>query len=149
MKCKACGSFESKVLESRTTDDNSIKRRRECLKCGFRWTTFETAIAPAFVVCKKSGKREQFDREKLTRGLLRACQKRNVSIEVIESVVDFIEANIASTGKKEVESTVIGDLVLQKLKETDDIAYIRFASVYKNFDNKCDFIELIGDECKI
>jgi len=144
MKCKACGSFESKVLESRTTEDNSIKRRRECLKCGFRWTTFETAIAPAFVVLKKSGKREQFDREKLERGLLRAFQKRSTSIEEIESIVDFIESSIAATGKKEVESTVIGDLVLQKLKETDDIAYIRFASVYQNFENKNDFLELIG-----
>ena len=130
MKCPFCSHAESKVIDSRPTDeDNSIRRRRECLSCGQRFTTYEVVERMPIIVVKRDASREEFDREKLLRGLLRACEKRPISIDVLEKVVDRIEANIQNSLEREVSSTQIGEYAMQELKAIDEVAYVRFASV--------------------
>ena len=134
MKCPSCGHPESKVLDSRPANEgNSIRRRRECLKCQKRFTTFETIESVSFVVVKKDKTRESFDRMKLLNGLVRACEKRPVTMEQLENAVSDIEQSLQATMKNEISSTEIGDLVMEKLKELDEVAYVRFASVYRQF----------------
>lgn len=142
MKCPSCGNSESKVLDSRPSADNtSIRRRRECLACQKRFTTFETIENVTFVVVKKNGNREIFDRTKLVNGMIRACEKRPVSVKQIENAVNEIEAYLQSSMRSEVPSTEIGELVMEKLKLLDEVAYVRFASVYRQFKDINTFME--------
>ncbi|MBI4020618.1 MAG: transcriptional repressor NrdR [Candidatus Aenigmarchaeota archaeon] len=134
MKCPFCGSLESKVLDKRESpDEKATRRRRECLSCKKRFTTYERVEAADLVVIKKDGKREMFDRSKIRTGVLKACEKRPVTLDQIEQVVDLIENDIRKLGSSEVKSTMIGNLVMRRLKRLDKVAYIRFASVYREF----------------
>jgi transcriptional repressor NrdR len=135
MKCPACGSPESKVIDSRPTDEGEkIRRRRECMSCAKRFTTYEIIESVPIVVVKKDGKsREVFDRDKLFNGMMRACEKRPVSVGDIERAIDEIEAEIQNSLDREVTSVRIGELVMDKLKDIDEVAYVRFASVYRQF----------------
>ena len=134
MKCPFCGFEESKVIDSRPTDGGErIRRRRECLKCEKRFTTYEVIESVPIVVIKKDKSREVFDRNKLLSGMMRACEKRQVSIETLEKAVDEIEANLQNSLDREVTSIHIGELAMDKLKEIDEVAYVRFASVYRHF----------------
>lgn len=142
MKCPACGSLDNKVTNSRlTSDETSIRRRRECEKCGERFTTFETVErAPLFVV-KRDGRREAFARQKIVGGLLRACEKRPVSLQRIEELADEIERALRSEMDKEVSSLRVGEMLLDRLRKLDEVAYVRFASVYRQFRDVSDFSE--------
>ena len=134
MKCPFCGYEESKVIDSRPTDEGErIRRRRECLECGKRFTTYEMIESLPIVVIKKDGSRETFDRQKLLTGMLRACEKRPVSIEMLDHAISDIETVIQNSLDREVSSDKIGELVMEKLKEIDEVAYVRFASVYRQF----------------
>ncbi|WP_276354276.1 transcriptional regulator NrdR [Cohnella caldifontis] len=134
MKCPYCDYNGTKVLDSRPANDNkSIRRRRECEKCSRRFTTFETVEETPLVVVKKDGSREEFSRDKILRGLLRACEKRPVSVEQLEVIVSEVEREVRNTAVAEVESGVIGELVMQMLYPVDEVAYVRFASVYRQF----------------
>ena len=151
MKCPACGHPESKVLDSRPANERaSIRRRRECLGCQKRFTTFETVENISFMVVKKDKTRESFDRMKIRSSIVRACEKRTVSMAQIENAVTEIEQSLMQSMKNEVSSTEIGELVMQKLKELDEVAYIRFASVYRQFKDITTFRDelnkLLGDE---
>jgi transcriptional repressor NrdR len=137
MKCAYCGK-DTKVLESRESE-NSLRRRRECEKCGKRFTTYERVETTNILVAKRNGEREQYNREKLRNGIVRSCQKRPVSSQQIERMLDDIEEECKKTRTGEVTSTKIGELVMQKLKRTDKVAYIRFASVYLDFKDPEDF----------
>lgn len=140
MKCPVCEKVESKVLESRDVNDGaSIRRRRECESCGHRYTTYERMEKRHLVVIKKGGDRQLFDRVKLMRGLERACEKRPVSSMQLEDIVESVEKALYSTGESEVNSEKIGDLVIDRLADLDDVAYIRFASVYKSFSSASNF----------
>ena len=146
MKCIYCGCEESKVLDSRSTDDsNSIRRRRECLQCSKRFTTYETVETTPVLVIKKDGSRQPFDGEKIKRGLIKACEKRPVSLRQIEQLVMEIEKTIQNSLAQEVESQKIGELVMDKLKPIDEISYIRFASVYRQFKDVSNFIKFLTD----
>lgn len=141
MKCPFCNSLKDKVIDSRSTkDDSEIRRRRECEDCGGRYTTYERIEEVMPIVKKKNGEREPFDRNKIKKGLLISCQKRPVSAEVIDQIIDSVEKTVQGFEKKEIESSVIGDLVMQQLKKIDKVAFIRFASVYKEFREPTDFI---------
>ena len=134
MKCPYCGYEESKVIDSRSADDGErIRRRRECLKCGKRFTTHEVIETVPVVVVKRDKSREVFDRNKLTAGILRACEKRPVSLKQIEQMVDRIEARIQSMLDREITSMQIGELAMEELKAVDEVSYVRFASVYRQF----------------
>lgn len=134
MRCPRCGFEEDKVVDSRTTKEGeAIRRRRECLQCAFRFTTYEYIERAPMMVVKRDGRREQYSREKLLTGLLKACEKRPVSHEQLEKIVDEIEAAIFGKFKNEVKSTELGNLVIEKLQGLDEIAYVRFASVYRQF----------------
>lgn len=134
MKCLYCGSMDSKVIDSRISEDGaSIRRRRECLSCGRRFTTYETVERIPVFVIKKDGTRELFDVNKLKNGIMKACEKRPVSYESIEKLVSDIEKTIYNLGVNEVSSDLIGDQVMKGLKTLDEVAYVRFASVYKEF----------------
>ena len=134
MKCPFCAYSESKVIDSRPTDENErIRRRRECLSCGKRFTTYEIIETVPVIVVKKDCSREAFDRGKLMRGLLRACEKRPVSLEQLEQVVDRIESKLQNSLEREVASTLIGELAMDELRTIDEVAYVRFASVYRQF----------------
>lgn len=134
MKCPFCVELESKVIDSRPTDDSrSIRRRRECMGCGRRFTTYEKVEEVPLLVIKKDGSREAYCRNKVLKGIVTACEGRFISIEKVEEVVDKLENDINKLMLKEVESVKIGELIMQYLKELDDVAYVRFASVYKNF----------------
>mgnify|MGYP002580935588 FL=1 len=134
MKCPFCGFEESKVIDSRPTDEGQrIRRRRECLKCGKRFTTYEIIESLPIIVIKKDKSRETFNRDKLMTGLLRACEKRPVSIDTLDSMIDDIETNLQNSLDREVSSEKIGELVMEKLKKIDEVAYVRFASVYRQF----------------
>ena len=140
MKCPYCGSVDTKVMDKRETDNDTVtRRRRECLKCEKRFTTYERLEAPALTIIKKEGTREQFDRDKLLRGLIRACEKTQVSREMINGAVAEIEAELRAMDEAEIPSKKVGTLVMKKLKRLDKIAYIRFASVYKEFKDIDDF----------
>ena len=134
MRCAKCGCEESKVIDSRSTDDDtSIRRRRECIKCGYRFTTYERIETVPIMVVKKNGIRETFNREKIINGMVKACEKRPVSIDTIEKIADDVEKYISNSLKREIKSEEIGKIVSEKLKQVDEIAYVRFASVYKQF----------------
>lgn len=134
MKCPFCGYEESKVIDSRPTDEGQrIRRRRECLKCGKRFTTYEIIESLPIIVIKKDKSREAFDRDKLMTGLLRACEKRPISIDTLDTLIDEIETTLQNSLDREVSSEKIGELVMEKLKKIDEVAYVRFASVYRQF----------------
>lgn len=140
MHCPYCGTKNSEVVETRESSDiDSIRRRRSCLGCAKRFTTYERVENVALVVIKRDGKREQFSREKLERGLLKACEKTTIPTEIIEQIVAEITRELRAQDSLEVESTMIGDLVAKKLKKLDKVAYIRFASVFKRFVDIEDF----------
>ena len=142
MKCMYCGCEDSKVIDSRSTDDGkSIRRRRECIKCGKRFTTFETVEVIPFLVIKRDGTRQLYDRTKLKNGILRSCEKRPISMAQIDAVVDSIEKNLFNSLEQEVTSQKIGDLVMEELKVLDEVAYIRFAAVYRQFKDSATFFE--------
>ena len=142
MKCPFCGFEESKVIDSRPADEGErIRRRRECLKCGKRFTTHEVIETVPIVVVKRDKSREVFDRAKLTAGILRACEKRPVSVQQIEKMVDAIEAQLQSSLDREVTSMTIGELTMEQLKGVDEVAYVRFASVYRQFKDINTFME--------
>ena len=133
MKCPYCQHPETKVTDSRDTGTHTIRRRRECLKCGRRFTTYEyIEMTPVYII-KKDGRREKFDRNKIKKGIMKALEKRPVAHDKIEEILDSIEEKIQKTGKEEIESSTIGEYVMNILKETDQVAYIRFASVYRSF----------------
>ncbi|MBI4336455.1 MAG: transcriptional repressor NrdR [Chloroflexi bacterium] len=134
MKCPYCSSPDSKVVDSRDVED-AVRRRRECLRCGLRFTTYERVQTTAMMVVKRDGRREEFNREKLKGGILRACAKRPVPLEAIEKLVLDIEGRVQGLGRAEVPSSLIGELVMERLRELDHVAYVRFASVYRNFQD--------------
>lgn len=141
MRCPFCAYEESKVIDSRPTDEGEkIRRRRECLKCGKRFTTYEMIETMPIVVIKRDKSREAFNREKLMNGMLRACEKRPVSIETLEFAINDIEAVIQNSLDREVSSEKIGELVMDKLKDIDEVAYVRFASVYRSFKDVNSFM---------
>ena len=134
MKCPYCGYKESKVVDSRHSDDGvSIRRRRECLQCQKRFTTYETVESLPIVVIKRDSSRQQFDRNKILNGMLRACEKRPVPFEVLEQKADEIEQTLQNSLEREVSTEYIGELVMDKLRAVDEVAYVRFASVYRQF----------------
>lgn len=146
MKCPFCGEFDSKVIASRSADDGSrIRRRRECLKCKKRFTTYEILETVPLVVVKKDKSREAFDRQKLLNGMLRACEKRPVTYEVLEKAVDNIEQALLNGYEKEVSSVYIGELAMKELKSVDEVAYVRFASVYRQFSDVSTFMDELKD----
>ncbi|MBR2406472.1 MAG: transcriptional repressor NrdR [Clostridia bacterium] len=145
MKCPFCGQPESKVIDSRPTDEGTrIRRRRECLECARRFTTYEIVESLPIVVVKKDSSRELFDRQKLFNGMLRACQKRPVPLEVLERAVDEIEAQLQNSLEREVPATKIGEYAMEKLRNIDEIAYVRFASVYRQFKDISSFHDEIS-----
>ena len=142
MKCPYCGYSESKVIDSRPTDEGErIRRRRECLNCTKRFTTYEVIETVPVVVVKKDKSREAFDRNKLLNGLLRACEKRPVPLETLERIVDEIETLLQNSLDREVPSTLIGTYAMDKLKKVDEVAYVRFASVYREFKDINTFMD--------
>ena len=146
MRCPNCGSLDTQVKDSRPTEDSSvIRRRRVCLACNFRFTTFERVQLRELTVIKKAGRREPFDREKLERAVHHALRKRPVEAERVERMVTGIVRRLESMGENEIPSNVIGELVMQALSSLDKVAYIRFASVYKNFREAKDFEAFVGE----
>ncbi len=142
MRCLFCGHMESKVIDSRSTEEgNTIRRRRECLECGKRFTTYEKIETIPMIVIKKDGIRETFDRDKVLNGILRACEKRPVSLAEIEKLIDDIESKLYNMLEREVTSERIGEMVMERLKDLDDIAYVRFASVYRQFKDINSFMD--------
>ncbi len=134
MKCPYCSFDEDKVIDSRPTDEGAtIRRRRECLSCHKRYTTYEKVENLPVMVIKKDGTRQPYDRDKLRKGILRACEKRNISMDQIESLLDSIESKINNSLEREVTSEFIGELVMDNLRQLDEVAYVRFASVYRQF----------------
>ena len=145
MKCPFCGFEESKVIDSRPTDEGErIRRRRECMKCAKRFTTYEIIESVPLIVVKKDKSREQFDRNKLLAGILRACEKRPVPLQTIEDAVNDIEAQLQNSLDREVTSDKIGELCMEKLKDIDEVAYVRFASVYRQFKDVSTFVEEVS-----
>jgi len=141
MKCPFCGVINNKVIDSRLSKDgNAIRRRRECLECRRRFTTYENIEAIPIMIIKKDGRREVFNREKVRNGIQKACEKRNISINVIENFVDELERDLREIGEKEIPSHQLGEKIMAILHELDDIAYVRFASVYRDFKDVNDFV---------
>ena len=141
MKCPFCGYLDSKVVDSRPAEDGaSIRRRRECLSCRKRFTTFEVMETLPVVVIKKDGSRQSFDRSKLLNGMIRACEKRPVPFETLEKIVDEIEQILQNEMSREVPSEQIGEMVMDRLKDVDEVAYVRFASVYRQFKDISTFM---------
>lgn len=141
MKCPYCSELEDKVIDSRLAKDGySIRRRRECLNCLRRFTTYEKVEEIPLMIVKKDGRREEFFREKLRSGMMRACEKRNVSVDSIEEFIDFLERDLQDSESREVPSVEIGERVMEKLHELDEVAYVRFASVYREFKDVNDFV---------
>ena len=144
MKCPFCGNLDNKVVNSRLTpDETSIRRRRECIGCGARFTTYETVERTPLLVVKRDGRRVRFDRQKLIAGLLRACEKRPVPLDRIEALVAGVEQELNNQMEAEVSSLRIGEMVLSRLRELDEVAYVRFASVYRQFRDISEFSEEI------
>lgn len=142
MRCPYCSFIESKVIDSRPTEENNaIRRRRECLKCGKRFTTYEKLESMALVVVKKDESRQPFNRNKVLKGIITACEKRPISIVQMESIADDIESELAQSMEREIKSTNIGEMVMTRLRNLDEVAYIRFASVYKQFDDINTFMD--------
>ncbi|SDJ65289.1 transcriptional repressor NrdR [Salimicrobium halophilum] len=149
VKCPNCGDRNTRVLDSRPIEDgHAIRRRRECDKCDFRYTTFERVEEVPLIVVKKEGTREEFSREKLMRGLIRACEKRPVAVEDLESVTHDIEKELRNRGVSEVDSKEIGEKVMEQLSKIDEVAYVRFASVYRQFKDINVFIDELKDLIK-
>ena len=151
MKCPFCSYAESKVIDSRPTDEGEkIRRRRECMNCAKRFTTYEIIENVPIIVVKKDKSREEFDRDKLFRGILRSCEKRPVSIDTIDKMVSEIETSLHNSLDREVTSVHIGEMVMDKLKDVDEIAYVRFASVYRQFKDINTFMDelskLLGEK---
>lgn len=147
MKCPFCGHSEDKVLDTRVQKDSGIRRRRECLSCKSRYSTLETVMLSYPYIIKKDGRREPYNKDKLLRGIQASCQKRPVSLQQLEAVVERISAWLITRGEGEVASKVIGRRVMAELKQLDDVAYVRFASVYRTFKDVQEFVEkLEGDE---
>jgi transcriptional repressor NrdR len=141
MKCPFCGEIDNKVIDSRVSKDGSvIRRRRECLLCTRRFTTYEHIEEIPIMIIKKDGRREVFNREKVRSGIKKACEKRDISMNLIEEHVDEIERDLRETGEKEIPSSVIGEKIMAALHDLDDIAYVRFASVYREFKDVNDFV---------
>ena len=141
MKCPFCGYLEDKVVDSRESKDGgSIRRRRECLSCNRRFTSYEKIDEIPYMVVKKDGRRELFDRNKILSGLLRACEKRPISTAQLEKIVDDVEKQVQDTAERELATTEIGKIIMQKLKELDKVAYVRFASVYLEFEDVSEFM---------
>ncbi|MCK9996218.1 MAG: transcriptional repressor NrdR [Candidatus Krumholzibacteria bacterium] len=146
MKCPHCGSEEDKVVDSRAVrDGRAVRRRRECLTCEERFTTYEAVETQPVLVVKRSGERMAYHREKVILGVTKACEKRPVSLEQIEIIVDRVERNLARAGRREVPSESIGMYVLEQLRDVDEVAYVRFASVYRSFQNINEFFALLND----
>ena len=149
MKCSVCGCLESKVIDSRINEDGtSIRRRRECVNCGKRFTTYETIEIAPIIVVKKNGDRQPYSRNKLKAGILNACAKRPVPVEKIDKLVDDIEKKLANSLDQEIKSSVIGEYVMEGLKTLDDVAYIRFAAVYREFKDINSWLSEIKDLVK-
>lgn len=154
MKCPYCSHKEDKVVDSRSTQEESaIRRRRECLKCGRRFTTYEYIEEVSLMVIKKDGRREPFDRKKILAGVIKACEKRPVSMEKMEEIVTQVERGIQKKSDREVPSSRIGELVMDRLKNLDDVAFVRFASVYRQFKDVGQFMvelkDILGKESKL
>lgn len=146
MKCPYCASLNNKVVDSRLSKEGvSIRRRRECNTCQRRFTTYEKVEEIHPVVVKKDGRREPFQREKIAEGIERACQKRPISVEDIEEFIDSLEQSFQDSGRKEISTTEIGEKVMGRLHEWDDVAYVRFASVYRQFKDPGDFVQELKD----
>lgn len=144
MRCPSCGYDESKVVDSRPSEDNaSIRRRRECLECGQRFTTYERLESTPLIIVKRDGSSEAYDRDKLFRGLLIACAKRPISSAQIEKLIDDIESELRNNLKNSIKANDLGNMVLTHLKDLDDVAYVRFASVYKDFQNIEEFAQAL------
>ena len=140
MKCPFCGSPESKVIDKRETDnDEHTRRRRECLSCQKRFTTYERVELANLIIIKKDGVRQQFDRQKMLSGMIRACEKRPISLQQLEKIADDIETELRNMGTPEISTISVGEKVMEKLKELDEVAYIRFASVYREFTDLTSF----------
>ena len=133
MKCPYCGYQESKVVDSRPADEGSIRRRRECLRCERRFTTYETVESLPMVVIKKDGSRQTFDRSKVLRGIQRSCEKRPVPVAFMERMATEIEQELQNNLEREISTELVGEMVMDKLKKADEVAYVRFASVYRQF----------------
>lgn len=151
MRCPYCGYSESKVLDSRSTEEgSSIRRRRECVQCERRFTTYERIEETSLMVIKKDGRREVFSPQKIMNGLLKACEKRPISMEVLENAVGEIEKKLRNSWVREIDSQQIGEIVMEQLKEIDEVAYVRFASVYRQFKDINKFLQevqkLLNDE---
>ena len=151
MKCPYCGFAESKVIDSRPTEESSaIRRRRECLKCGKRFTTYEKLESLSLIVIKKDQSRQQYNREKVLKGIITACEKRPISLAQMEKIADDIESELYQSMEREIDTTTIGEKVMDSLKNLDEVAYVRFASVYKRFEDIHTFMEelkgLINDQ---
>ncbi|MFD1414086.1 transcriptional regulator NrdR [Oceanobacillus jeddahense] len=149
MRCSNCNNKNTKVLDSRPIEEGAaIRRRRECEKCGFRFTTFERIEEVPLIVVKKDGMRQEFSREKLTRGIIRACEKRPVAIETIENIALEVEKNLRNTGNSEVSSHTVGEMVMERLAEVDEVSYVRFASVYRQFKDITVFLDELKEIIK-
>lgn len=149
MKCPSCQHNGTRVVDSRPADEmKAIRRRRECEECGYRFTTFEKVEETPLIVVKKDGSREEFSREKVLKGLIRACEKRPVPLEVLEEVVFTIEKDLRRIGNAEVKSEDVGEMVMDRLAAIDEVAYVRFASVYRQFKDITVFIEELKDLLK-
>jgi len=146
VKCPRCGSEDDKVVDSRAVrDGRAVRRRRECLQCEERYTTYEAVETQPVLVVKRSGERMAYHREKVVLGVTKACEKRPVSLEQIEIIVDRVERNLARAGRREVPSETIGLYLLEQLRDVDEVAYVRFASVYRSFQNIDEFFALLND----
>lgn len=143
MKCPYCGKENTRVIDSRPTDDSSIRRRRQCDECGKRFTTYEKVETLPLIVVKKDNNREPYDREKIVAGIVRSCHKRPISMTQINDMVDDIEGQIFNMGEKEIPTTTIVSIVMDKLKDLDEVAYVRFASVYREFKDVNTFMDEI------
>ncbi len=142
MKCQYCGSTDSKVIDSRQADEgNSIRRRRECESCHRRFTTYERIEQISIMVIKKDKSREYFDREKILKGILKSCEKRHITLEQMEGIVDSIERDLLNSMTREVSSIRIGEMVMDRLKDLDEVSYVRFASVYREFKDIDSFMD--------
>ena len=144
MRCPYCNYDDSRVTDSRTAE-NGIRRRRECARCGLRFTTYERVQSTALLVAKRDGRREEFNREKLTTGLVRACAKRPVSFREVEKAVEDIESELQHLGHAEIRSAVLGQMVMDRLRRLDRVAYVRFASVYRDFQDIESFEDVVRD----
>ena len=146
MKCPYCGYKESKVIDSRPAEEgSSIRRRRECLSCAKRFTTYETVESLPMGVIKKDGSRQSFDKSKLINGMVRACDKRKVPLPVLEKIADEIEQELQSALEREITTEQVGEMVMKRLKDVDEVAYVRFASVYRQFSDVNTFMEELKD----